>query len=481
MKSIKKVGILIMVIMMLVCTNIVGVLAVNIDASGRDKDKDVSLTLIKYDSQVDGEGNNPPLKNIPFKITAVKLKAGAVQGSTDPKDYVIDGTFTTIGTTDANGKIVFSTAGSSKTNTAGQVLPGQGIYMIEEQENATGKPTTSLDGKFIVSLPMANALGTGWDYDVIVYPKNDVNAGPELGKEITSDSNANVINWKYSVIVPADIKDAEELVITDTLDSRLTYVAGSIQGYYTDLDGTKHTLTKDVDYTVAYDKNVNENLVITITKPVGFAELAKALKSIDDTGAATPKLYFTFDTSLATDKNVNVGTIDNGGNLDYTNSDGYKYETKTIPDEKKPETDLFAINVYKINVKGEALKDAEFMLYSDVELTKPITAAKIITDEFGNAYIYGLVGGTYYLSETKAPDGYNKIVTPIEVLVSETTAEAGTSIVKVTVTNSNNFTLPLTGGTGTILFTVGGLLLIGTAITLFVLSRKKNARKDTTA
>lgn len=121
------------------------------------------------------------------------------------------------------------------------------------------------------------------------------------------------------------------------------------------------------------------------------------------------------------------------------------------------------------------------------------------TDTNGALNINGLKSGTYYLYETKAPDGYNKLTKPIKIEITATqTAATGdiadtgafsakvddtntnatldTGTVSVTVKNSSGSTLPSTGGMGTKLFyTIGGILMAGAAIVLVVRKRCSDA------
>lgn len=85
----------------------------------------------------------------------------------------------------------------------------------------------------------------------------------------------------------------------------------------------------------------------------------------------------------------------------------------------------------------------------------------------------------YWIVETKAPTGYNLLIEPIHISFDGSTTEAswwteGDTIVK----NTNTFTLPRTGGMGTVLFTAGGVALIGIAAFLLVLAAKKRKAKN---
>lgn len=193
-------------------------------------------------------------------------------------------------------------------------------------------------------------------------------------------------------------------------------------------------------------------------------------------------------------------TEKNKATLEYGNNPGDT--TTTTPSEAK--TPTYPLDINKIK-KGseEKLAGAKFKLYKDfaesesnvikvtgsegkyvVDPTSNITefeSVDSIDDKGYNLHVNGLAAGTYYLVETKAPAGYNKLTDPIKVTITKTgdtewTISKGDEVETdkiIDVENSTGSLLPSTGGMGTIAFAVvAAILVFGVAVS-FIRDKKR--------
>ena len=99
-------------------------------------------------------------------------------------------------------------------------------------------------------------------------------------------------------------------------------------------------------------------------------------------------------------------------------------------------------------------------------------ATEIVTDENGAITAKGLKTTTYYLLETETIQGYNLLKEAETVEVTENSS----CTKSLTVKNYKGSLLPSTGGIGTVIFYVCGLLLIGGVIYFVIASKKKEEK-----
>lgn len=193
----------------------------------------------------------------------------------------------------------------------------------------------------------------------------------------------------------------------------------------------------------------------------------------------------------------------NSASLEYGNKPGDT--TTTTPDEVV--TPTYPLDVNKTDTQGNMLAEAVFRLYknqTDAEAANDnairvtgtdgsytvavdqttgnmdmTTVATAVATGY-NLHLNGLAAGDYWLVETQAPDGYNKLTAPIKVTITKT-GDATWTISKneteetdkiIDIENSSGTILPGTGGMGTVMFTVIAVVMIlGVAIS-FIRSRR---------
>lgn len=102
-----------------------------------------------------------------------------------------------------------------------------------------------------------------------------------------------------------------------------------------------------------------------------------------------------------------------------------------------------------------------------------VTSAAV--DENGQLIIKGLDSGTYYITETKAPEGYsiNDNIAPVTISADSDNA-AQLLDVEVSVVDTKLASLPSTGGIGTTIFTIGGCAIMIAAAALYFVNRRKS-------
>lgn len=120
-----------------------------------------------------------------------------------------------------------------------------------------------------------------------------------------------------------------------------------------------------------------------------------------------------------------------------------------------------------------------------------IITQKLNCSQSGVLNVKGLNVGTYVLTEEKSIEGYSKLASDVTIVVTKDTSDAKKVAAKMndtslankednggifllTVNNvSKQFSLPLTGGAGLLLFTIGGGIIMAGAIIIFYQMRKK--------
>ena len=153
----------------------------------------------------------------------------------------------------------------------------------------------------------------------------------------------------------------------------------------------------------------------------------------------------------------------------------FKYTIETASTQKPLAKAVFILS--KKSDGTETIKIKQKTGESNVYLVDSnVTTTEITTDSTGEFTIQGLDAGTYYLTETKQPAGYNKLTSPVMIIIKEDgqITVGGTTVTQVDVENKSGSLLPSTGGRGTTLFYIlGAILVVGSGVVLITKKRMK--------
>ena len=371
---------------------------------------------------------------------------------------------------------------------------------IANQGSVTATTTTvSFNGLDLGYYLVDTTLGTlcsldTTNPDVVMEEKNEA---PTNVKTVEEDSTGNygekndadigqTVNFKSTITAQPG---AENYVFHDSMSAGLTYTGDA--KIYTDEAMTQELAT--AYYTVNATPDDSDTFDITFEQDY--------LNTI----TAATKLYVKYSATLNENANVGNDGNPNESKLSYgeINQETGKPGSTTPPSETNTYT--WDVDVFKYTMNGEtekALAGATFTLRKNADGSNPIalvsegnnvyrvaktnetvTVTEITTDATGKFTIKGLDADTYYLTETAAPAGYNKLAAPVTIVIGENgvvngTTEAPQGVDEVKVLNQSGTELPSTGGIGTTIFyIVGGVLVVGAVVLLVTKKRMNNVER----
>jgi fimbrial isopeptide formation D2 family protein/LPXTG-motif cell wall-anchored protein len=168
-----------------------------------------------------------------------------------------------------------------------------------------------------------------------------------------------------------------------------------------------------------------------------------------------------------------------------------------------------ADKTYNLDSDKSPYYNSGYIAYKKIETKTTITSEEAATNSYagtvgenGELEFNGISEGTYTITETEAPTGYNKLSTPIEIKVtwtapttegadcswnfeivnnsisSQKIASVDTGKIRLDIVNKAGSSLPETGGIGTTIFYVAGtILVLGAAVALITRRRMKGEVK----
>lgn len=319
--------------------------------------------------------------------------------------------------------------------------------------------------------------------EVEIEEKNGV---PSVEKKVQEDSTSKwessntadigqTINFQTTITAQAG---AQNYVLHDKMEKGLTFNNDiNVKKNGTDVDTSNYKLIT----------NTTDDCTFEIVFTQEFCDALNAKDTIIVTYSAT------------LNENAKIGETGNTNEAKLEYGDKNTISSKTI-------TKTYKIPVFKYTRKDDGtnkgLSGAIFTLSKNSKGENPIKLVKIT--ETGNTYrvaketetagitkitevttpddgrftIQGLDADTYYLTETKQPDGYNKLSAPVKIVIKEdgtiTIGDATDTVDEVGVENKSGSLLPHTGGMGTTLFYIfGAILVVGSGVVLITKKRMK--------
>lgn len=361
-----------------------------------------------------------------------------------------------------------------------------------------------------------------------------INEKPDMTKQVQKkdsrqwgqDADYNVgdkVPYKITVDVPKNITDLETFTITDTptnLKDDINSVKVKSGENLIKNDNSIYEVTQTSDgngFTIEFRPSAMSDYA---GKRLTIEYQAELLENADTTTKGNPNTAkLEYSNMIKPDQ----------GDTDNPNKDKTPGKN-TIEDNAVVYT--FKINVHKQDENSKPLQGVTFDLYKEVEEGIPDAEkgnkknglspdkywlklrSNLKTNDQGDISVSGLANGDYYLVETKTVNGYNLLKEPVKVTlkiqyktsITETreweddVANNGKKLVKHTITstdttftggdttssnegyvtqtviNKKGFTLPTTGGMGTVLFGVGGAALALAGLYMILSSRKKTSK-----
>lgn len=343
------------------------------------------------------------------------------------------------------------------------------------------------------------------------------------------------VQYTLTIDVPENVKSLKTFKVTDTtVASQLVQKEDSVVISAKNKDGGDATPAKSTyTITVAPDAD-NSVMTVDFFKPSELADVAGGKITITYTATVqsgaivagdgnvnTAKIVYSRKTGIEavpgdqtyeiTDKGVVYtfglkihktakGGKENGNGLKEVTFDLYK-----MVESYELEGGQVKTTIRGVDYTDENLADAVKLGLTENKNEKWIKIETLKTGDGGYVSAKGLPSGTYKLVETKTADGYNLLSKPVDAKLNLTYSEAWTTTTKydekgnqtkstittptytrgeekvtdpsaeIEIVNRAGFTLPVTGGFGTLLFSgIGVLLVLAGVGVLFSLKKKSN-------
>ena len=438
----------------------------------------------------------------------------------------------------AKGRYYLQETGYTDGNDKGYILNTTGKFYFDIDENGKAVKVDDTiadkvdDASFTIDSTHATLTVTNYKPDIVkTVTKRDGTANTHEADYGVGDA----VPYTLTIKVPENITSLKTFTVTDTtVKTQLIQNKDSVKISGKKNAGGNVTLAKSA-YTITVAPDANNSVMTVAFTPSALTDVAGGEITITYTATVQNGAVVAGNGNVNTAKIVysrktNLTTEETGGNKPYEITDkGVVYTFglnihKTAKGGTKDGVGLkdVAFDLYK-KVDTETLNGnskypfcgQEYAAISGDDAVKLglttnsaenwIKVKTLTTGENGYVSAAGLPSGTYKLVETKTVDGYNLLSKPVDAKLNltyaaawstTTTYDANGNQTKSTITtptykrdgadvtdpsaeiaivNRAGFTLPVTGGFGTLLFSgIGVLLVLAGVGVLFSLKKKSN-------
>lgn len=373
------------------------------------------------------------------------------------ENYIKANGGTTMDETDANGY----------THADGLPL---GLYLIVE--TYVPENVTCTVNPFFVSLPMTSSDGTQWNYDVVMYPKNET-GNPTLEKTVRENAEdtgktedyahtatasiGDVVDYQIVSKIPTITSEASYLTTytyVDMLSKGITYNKEDVTiTYYTDAALTQEIASwteADGKFTVTYGEGPDDATTMTIAMTGdGLREInsARTVYAAGSVASGYSNCYMVINYSATVNNDAVLGDSGNPNEVVLT----WKRTNTTYYDTLKDDCHVYTYGVNLVKkFRDENDNDADgnfanvkFVLRNDTDtyfvvadlidgvyyakdhVAEEQDATVYVPDADGKIIIKGLEDDVYFIKETATDSGYQL---PADEIKIEITATASNTI-----------------------------------------------------
>ena len=352
----------------------------------------------------------------------------------------------------------------------------------------------------------------------MVYSPSVVNLTPKYSEEngwVLSDEQVQIKSTRPQINKTINGKDVDNFSTFDNLNFEITadipkYIDGALSTTYTINDELSNGLTLDESSIEVYGVVGSKKTLLSLNNEYTMEKASEFDFSVLFTYEKISQ-YDSIEINYTAKLSQNSSLVLGDGNkntstLIYSNNPYDK-------DSSQVQEDIVTVYTYGIDITkvdksdtSKVLTGAQFKLFSENSnlyfvgnngvyyLSDKTVSGSVDVLEVGDngvLCLHGLDEGTYYLDEYKAPDGYNKSQTTYTLVIKDENLDGKidndtegyvkndtNGIIELTFPNGHGFQLPITGGTGTLLFIIGGIIFISVGVFLLIFIKRKNAKNN---